>query len=127
MNKASRAVTFALGTLLLCTAILYASDRPSLPMPTGFYGIGRVSYELTDTSRPEPLSSKSNARRRMMVYVWYPTDRKAMKGKATAPYLPGFDKVRSRIKPGDVAGFCGAVASTACYTVLHYPGSPTHD
>ena len=103
MHKASLAVEFAVCTLFTCTTILRASDRPSLPLPTGSYGVGRVSYELTDTSRLEPLSSKPGAPRRMMVYVWYPTDRKAMKGRATAPYLPGFDEVKSRIKPGDIA------------------------
>jgi hypothetical protein len=39
----------------------------------------------------------------MMVYVWYPTDRKAMEGKDTAPYLPGFDEVKSRISAGDIS------------------------
>jgi predicted dienelactone hydrolase len=39
----------------------------------------------------------------MMVYVWYPTDKKSMVGKATAPYLPGFDDAQSKVSPGDVA------------------------
>ena len=63
-----------------------------------------MSYELTDPSRAEPLSPTPNARRKMMVYVWYPTDRKAQDGKDAAPYLPGFDEVRSRISSGDIAG-----------------------
>ncbi len=102
MNQATL-VTLAFCTLLTSTTFLSASDRPSLPPPSGTYGIGRVSYELTDPSRPEPLSTRSDARRKMMVHVWYPTDRRALEGKDTAPYLPGFDEVRSRISVGDIA------------------------
>jgi Platelet-activating factor acetylhydrolase, isoform II len=89
--------------LLAGTMPLRAADRPSLPPPSGSYGIGRVSYELTDPSRPEPLSSKLGAHRRMMVYVWYPTDQNASNGKETAPYLPGLDEAKSKISPGDIS------------------------
>ncbi|MGD1107867.1 MAG: hypothetical protein ABR865_12550 [Terracidiphilus sp.] len=101
MKKASLVAAF--WALLICTRSLSASDRPSLPRPSGSYGVGRVSYELTDASRPEPLSSKPNAHRRMMMYVWYPTEPSAIDGKATAPYLPGFDLVRSKIGPSDIS------------------------
>jgi hypothetical protein len=103
MKKATRSVTFAFCTLLACTTSVSASDRPPLPTPSGCYGIGRVSYEMIDPSRSEPLSPKPNEHRRMMVYVWYPTDKKSMVGKATAPYLPGFDDAQSKVSPGDVA------------------------
>jgi pimeloyl-ACP methyl ester carboxylesterase len=62
-----------------------------------------VSYEMIDPSRSEPLSPKPDAHRRMMVYVWYPTDKKAKVGEVTAPYLPGFDEAKSKISAGDVA------------------------
>jgi len=74
-----------------------------LPTPSGAYGVGRVSYELTDPSRPEPLSPDAGAHRKMMAYVWYPAERKAIVGKASAPYLPGFEKIRSKLSNGDVA------------------------
>lgn len=80
-----------------------ASERPTLPTPTGQYAVGRVSYAMTDEDRPEPLSAKPNARRKIMVHVWYPADGVATKGKPTAPYLPGFNEVRSRLRKGDVA------------------------
>jgi pimeloyl-ACP methyl ester carboxylesterase len=103
MNKATLVVMFVFFALLTCTTTLSASDRPSLPPPSGSYGIGRVGYELTDSSRPEPLSSKPDARRRMMVYVWYPTDQKSWAGEVTAPYLPGLDEAKSKVSAGDVA------------------------
>ena len=92
----------AWGAVTLPRALM-AVDRPSLPEPSGFYGIGRVSYEFKDAGRPEPLSSNPNARRKMMVHVWYPADRPAMDGKAHGQYLPGFDEVESRLSKGDVA------------------------
>jgi dienelactone hydrolase len=90
--------------MLFTSATLFsASDKPSLPLPSGSYGIGRVSYELTDPRRPEPLSSNPDARRRMMVYVWYPIDKPISNGNDTAPYLPGLDEAKSKVSPGDIA------------------------
>ena len=89
--------------LLVSKCIVLASERPTLPAPDGPYGVGRVSYALTDPSRAEPLAASPNARRKMMVYVWYPTDRKVVEGKATAPYLPGLDEVKSKISDGDIS------------------------
>jgi hypothetical protein len=79
------------------------TGRMSLPTPTGTYGVGRISYALTDKSRAEPLSTTPGTRRKIMVYVWYPTDRKATSGTRTAPYLPDFDRVLPKLSPGDVS------------------------
>lgn len=89
------------GTVFLCTGL--ASNGVNLPEPGGAYGVGRVSYDLTDSGRSEPLSASSKARRRMMVYVWYPIDRKLKEGSTPAPYLPGFDEIRPRLSPGAIA------------------------
>ncbi|HEY1676371.1 MAG TPA: hypothetical protein VGG04_01570 [Candidatus Sulfotelmatobacter sp.] len=80
------------------------SGRMGLPAPTGTYGVGRVSYALTDESRPEPLSTTPGDRRRIMVFVWYPADRNARLGMKDAPYLPDFDKVLPKLASGGVAG-----------------------
>jgi predicted esterase len=58
-----------------------------LPEPGGAFGIGRVGYEWSDASRPDPYSNDSTAHRSLMVYLWYPTPRNAA-GRAE-PYLPG--------------------------------------
>ena len=79
-----------------------ATGRMGLPAPTGPYAVGRKSYALTDESRPEPLSAIPGAQRKIMVFVWYPTDRKATQGMKTAPYLPNFDKVMPKLSPGDL-------------------------
>ncbi len=73
------------------------TGRMSLPVPTGTYGVGRVSYALTDESRTETLSITPGARRKIMVFVWYPTDRKTTEGMKAVPYLPDFDKVLPKL------------------------------
>jgi len=57
-----------------------------LPIPTGPFGIGRVTVLYEDRSRTEPLDPKGGARR-ILVEVWYPADLSASKGIATAEYL----------------------------------------
>lgn len=104
MKKRSLA-GFVFCVFFTCIPIFSASISPQLPPPTGSYGVGRVSYELTDKSRPEPLSSKPDARRRIMLYVWYPTDRNSAgkDGEKTAPYIPGLEQNKSKISAGDIA------------------------
>src|SRR5579863_8254239 len=89
-----------IAALFLCTG--FASSGAGLPEPSGTYAVGRASYDLTDPNRSEPLSESSNAHRRMMVYVWYPTDREPDKTTLPAAYLPGFEEVKSRLSPGDI-------------------------
>ncbi len=60
---------------------------PQLPVPSGPFGIGRVSYDWIDMSRPDRFSSDPNAHRRLMVYIWYPTSPK--NDNAEGAYLPG--------------------------------------
>jgi hypothetical protein len=103
MKQATLGIVLAFCALLAGTTSLFASNRASLPPPSGSYGIGRIGYELTDPRRPEPLSSKPNARRRMMVYVWYPTDKKPGDEGVSAPYLPDLDEAKSKISAGDIA------------------------
>jgi len=80
-----------------------ASDAPLLPAPTGEYGVGRVSYGLTDSSRDEFGAPENGARRKMMAYVWYPIDRKAVQQNVTAAYLPNFEEIAPKLSPGDLA------------------------
>ena len=88
---------------LLSIFIIRAAPLQSLPEPSGSYGIARVSYELIDPTRPEPLSSAPDGVRRMMVHVWYPCDRQSAKRAPSAPYLPGFRDVQAKLSKGDIA------------------------
>jgi predicted dienelactone hydrolase len=42
------------------------------PHPTGPYQIGTLTYHWVDAARPEVFTADPNARRELMVQVWYP-------------------------------------------------------
>src|SRR6202012_4754025 len=60
---------------------------PTLPIPSGTFGIGRIGYEWIGFSRPDPNSSDPKAHRELMVYLWYPSARG--KSEQSGGYLPG--------------------------------------
>jgi predicted dienelactone hydrolase len=60
---------------------------PTLPMPSGPFGIGRIGYEWIDTSRPDTYSASPDAHRDLMVYLWYPAPRTDTGNRGS--YLPG--------------------------------------
>jgi dienelactone hydrolase len=59
---------------------------PQLPVPSGPFGIGRIGYDWTDTARQDRYSSDPHAHRRLMVYLWYPSQKSA---DTKGAYLPG--------------------------------------
>ena len=60
---------------------------PTLPVPSGPFGIGRIGYEWIDPSRPDTYSANPDAHRDLMAYLWYPAPRTDV-GR-TGSYLPG--------------------------------------
>ena len=74
-----------------------SSSKPQLPLPTGTYGVGRVSYAFADPSRPEPLAQKAGAVREVVAEVWYPTEAGLSAHSHTADYLPGFDAAKPKL------------------------------
>src|SRR5271155_831715 len=65
-----------------------AADTPGkLPLPSGRFGIGRVGYDWTDSSRPDRYSAEPKLHRELMVYIWYPTTQNPEKIKGA--YMPG--------------------------------------
>jgi predicted esterase len=63
------------------------AETPTLPTPSGPFGIGRVGYEWIDTSRPDTYSANPDAHRDLMVYLWYPAPPTNTGNRG--PYLPG--------------------------------------
>src|SRR6266478_1336160 len=87
----ARTQFWVLMSVSVVAAIGFAARSPSvgpgrLPVPTGPFGIGRVTVLYEDESRTEPLDPKLGPRR-ILVNVWYPADAPASKGVATAEYL----------------------------------------
>jgi hypothetical protein len=68
-------------------ATVTQSSTFKLPDPSGTFGIGRIGYEWIDASRPDRYSANPGDRRDLMVYLWYPSSRRA--AGQTAPYWPG--------------------------------------
>ena len=65
----------------------------SFPTPTGPYGIGTLTYHFVDASRPEIFSADPEARRELMVQIWYPA--KVDKQLPRALYIPDAEAVTS--------------------------------
>jgi len=69
-----RLLGFTTGLLLIITSLFYSATMPikHLPVPSGAYRVGTTHFILTDTSRPELLSSNTDDFRSLFVEVWYP-------------------------------------------------------
>jgi len=57
-----------------------------LPAPSGPYAVGRVSFDWVDDSRVETFAQNQDAKRELMVWLWYPAE--PVPGAAPAEYLP---------------------------------------
>jgi predicted dienelactone hydrolase len=77
-----------------------------LPAPTGPFAVGRIAYNWTDFSRPEPFSLQTGAHREVMVYVWYPAD--VGRTAQPAPYFPDFPAIEKCAGEADIKSLLGA-------------------
>jgi predicted dienelactone hydrolase len=97
----TRTVAAALAVGVFATAA-YGSEQsrlapPALPAPAGPFGVGRIDYHWIDISRAEPHSSEPNARRELMVHVWYPAARSGESIGRRAPYIRDFAAVQKSV------------------------------
>lgn len=67
--------------------------KVQLPHPSGKYGVARVAYDWVDGTRREPTPKYPEARREVIVYLWYPMERKAELSAGAADYLPHADLI----------------------------------
>lgn len=74
-------------------ASLDVPNLPKLEQPSGPFAVGRVAYHWTDRNRPDRYAPDTNARRELMVYLWYPTFPRA--AKVTGSYFPGAKEIDS--------------------------------
>ncbi len=74
---------------LIAIALPIILPVPRLPMPPGPYAVGSVLYDWTDTTRAETYAPAPNAKRELIVQIWYPaqptTDAKLI------PFVDNFD------------------------------------
>ena len=88
VGLAIRLVVLGLSVSIVLPAVLPVFRLPS---PSGPYEIGTVTYHWTDVSRHEVFSTDKNARRELMVQIWYP----AKKGSSSprASYIQDADVI----------------------------------
>jgi pimeloyl-ACP methyl ester carboxylesterase len=96
-NRVTTSLGFGLGVLGLVISITLPVILPvfRFPLPGGPYGIGTLTYHWVDASRAEVFSTDPNARRELMVQIWYPT-RKGSSSQA-APYISDSDVVTAAL------------------------------
>lgn len=76
--------------LLTSVSIYFLTQRNKtviLPKPTGYFTVGRISYDWIDASRNETFAEATGNKRKLSVWIWYPSDLK--KNAKKAEYLPG--------------------------------------
>jgi predicted dienelactone hydrolase len=83
-RRAAR-IGIGLGVLGLATSTALPTILPvfRFPHPTGPYDIGTLTYHWVDVGRPEVFAADRDARRELMVQIWYPA-----KGDPSSPRTP---------------------------------------
>lgn len=99
-------VSFLLLTVLLRANMAASGTSRTLPNPSGNFGVSRLACDWVDVSRPETAINDPNARRELMVYLWYPTDKKHS-SDIRAQYLPGADKIAKHGSAKDATDLWG--------------------
>ena len=87
--------------VLLAGGLAAYGQGPSLPAPSGQYGIGRQAFATADPGRADSSSADPGKHRELMIYVWYPAAVAA--GVGTAEYFPGADTL-DKDRAGRAAG-----------------------
>ena len=86
-NRVAILLAVLLGMLVLIVAVAMPIVLPvfRFPHPSGPYEIGTLNYHWVDTSRAEIFTTDPNARRQLMVQIWYPAQGKPSSQRA--PYV----------------------------------------
>jgi predicted dienelactone hydrolase len=91
-------LTISWVSLLSTSAFAQTADKKiHLPHPSGRYGVARVGYDWIDRTRAEKYATDPAARREIMVYVWYPTER-GLRQSAFSEYLPHAEAIAKSLK-----------------------------
>lgn len=89
MSKVLKFIFLAIPALIGIIILVFLVERHSrisLPEPTGDFGVGRITYEWTDTTRIDSLALEDGSRRELFLWVWYPASKSS--SKAHGEYLP---------------------------------------
>jgi pimeloyl-ACP methyl ester carboxylesterase len=86
-NRLIVGLAIGFSTLTLAASIILPLLLPvfRFSTPGGPYAIGTLTYHWVEVARPELFSADPNARRELMVQIWYPAQKDA--SSPPAPYL----------------------------------------
>ena len=99
------------------------------PHPTGPHAIGTLTYHWVDASRADIFTADPNARRELMVQVWYPAN--ASPASLRAPYMQEADAVTGALarihdKPRLLFSQLKYVTTNAVASVRVADGQPSY-
>ncbi|MFD0697631.1 alpha/beta hydrolase family protein [Paenibacillus sp. GCM10027628] len=60
--------------LLLVYLLIQRNKTVILPKPTGQFAVARIGYDWIDDSRNEAYSETKGTKRKLSIWIWYPTD-----------------------------------------------------
>ena len=91
--RLSLTLAVGLGVLVLITLIALQIMLPvfHFPTPSGPYAIGTLTYHWVDADRADVFSADANARRELMVQIWYPAKAAKSLPSPQAPYVHDAD------------------------------------
>ena len=91
--RLSLTLAVGLGVLVLITLIALRILLPvfHFPTPSGPYAIGTLTYHWVDADRADVFSADANARRELMVQIWYPAKAAKSLPSPQAPYVHDAD------------------------------------
>ncbi len=69
------------------------SNVPKLPLPSGPFAVGRVSFDWIDPNRAPDMAEDRGPHSELMVYLWYPTE--ATSGEIKSTLFPGAKQIDS--------------------------------
>ena len=122
-------LVIGLGVLGLAVSIVLPMVLPvfRFPHPGGPYKIGTLTYHWVDATRPELFTADPNARRELMVQIWYPA--KGDPSSPRAPYMQEADAVtaafaRIHHKPEFIFGAFKYVTTNALPSAPVADGEP---
>ena len=82
------ALSGGLGVAALLSALwLEHRTETTLPVPTGPFAVGRVTYTWTDSAHSDPLAPVPGTKRELLVWIWYPAA-PPRPSQTAAEYLP---------------------------------------
>jgi hypothetical protein len=80
------AILVAALIVIAAYSVVRSSQEVVLPIPSGPHRIGRVALDWVDRARAETFASTADAKRELLVWLWYPAS--TVEDARPAPYLP---------------------------------------